>query len=670
MTHSLTTVIRSVLAVAFLLAVVCAPRPARATPVSIQNPAALIYAGWFGNTIPNPSFVAANQAFLETQPFDGLVIYMRNDSLTVSLTSGVFKTNPISYETAMSVLSPVANCTFTNLRENLGLLRAANPPDFFDDWSVLIQNFGTVARAAKDSGLKGFCFDNEQYSAPWGDYSSSTKYAATKTLAEYQAQARLRGKQVMEAMVAEFPNIVFLTMHGPYVSEPAAPTALKFPQWWSANELLGAFFVGHVEGAGTTGRVIDGGELYTLRTEDDFRASYSWRRNDIQSDSVNCAYLPAALRPTWADRSNISFGVYDGAFGGATVDAASLRSTLANAMRQADKYVWFYPEAATYLKAPDAGGASAEWVNAIRQAKADVAATAAPPATAPAAPSGLAASAVTPTAINLTWQDNSTNETGFQVERKAAVDGTWAPVATTAASITFLKDESVAAGTGHVYRIRSVNDIGVSAFCDPATVATPSIAQMIPPAPSNLAAAAASPFSVNLAWQDNSSNETGFQVERKTAIGGTWAVVATAEPGATTLKNSSLWSGTGYVYRLRAANGYGASAPSNEVTVTTPTISEAVPAAPTSLTASAASPFSIDLTWVDNASNETGYLVERKTVINGTWAQVASTGPNVTTLHNSWLWSATGYVYRVRATNDVGGSGYTNEATATTPYVQ
>ena len=53
--------------------------PASAAP-SAAPAAKLIYAPWFGNILPTPSYVAGHKAFLETQPFDGLVLYLRNDS--------------------------------------------------------------------------------------------------------------------------------------------------------------------------------------------------------------------------------------------------------------------------------------------------------------------------------------------------------------------------------------------------------------------------------------------------------------------------------------------------------------------------------------------------------------------------------------------------------------
>lgn len=93
------------------------------------------------------------------------------------------------------------------------------------------------------------------------------------------------------------------------------------------------------------------------------------------------------------------------------------------------------------------------------------------------------------------------------------------------------------------------------------------------------------------------------------------------------------------------------------------------PAAPTSLTATAASSSnSIALTWSDNASNESGYKIERCAGSGcSNFAQIATVSSNVTSYTNSGLAASTAYTYRVRAYNSGGDSGYSNVATATTP---
>lgn len=92
----------------------------------------------------------------------------------------------------------------------------------------------------------------------------------------------------------------------------------------------------------------------------------------------------------------------------------------------------------------------------------------------------------------------------------------------------------------------------------------------------------------------------------------------------------------------------------------------ATPSAPSNLSTAATSSSQIDLSWSDNASNETGFKIERKTGAGGAWSQIATTGANATSYSNTGLSASTQYFYRVRANNGAGDSGYSNEANATT----
>jgi hypothetical protein len=330
----------------------------------------LLLHDWFGSSpVATPAYVRDHLEFLESQPFDGIALYLRTPDLSLNVTLSVLSNTPLRYEKIAELLKPVARLPFKTLRHNFAAVLSQNPPDLFDDWSVVIQNFGLLARAAREAGLKGIYFDNENYGVKWGDYPAGVAYPG-KSLAEYQAQARLRGKQVLQAMTAAFPDITVLTLHGPYVSEPKAPSPL-FPSWQLSNRLLGPFFTGFVEGAGPKARLVDGGELYHLRKAEEFRQSYEWRKRTIASDRVDCAFLPAALRPQWPARVDVAFGVYDRPFGGIRMDAADLKSSLTQALLHADRYAWLYVEGPTLLAPPDRGGAPGERVDAIRQARSE-----------------------------------------------------------------------------------------------------------------------------------------------------------------------------------------------------------------------------------------------------------------------------------------------------------
>ncbi len=100
-----------------------------------------------------------------------------------------------------------------------------------------------------------------------------------------------------------------------------------------------------------------------------------------------------------------------------------------------------------------------------------------------------------------------------------------------------------------------------------------------------------------------------------------------------------------------------------EGTGTTPT----VPAAPSALTASASGSGTINVSWTDNSTDETGFKLERKTGSTGTYSEIAGAiAANTTTYSNTGLAASTTYYYRVRSYNSAGNSSYSNEASATT----
>ena len=95
-------------------------------------------------------------------------------------------------------------------------------------------------------------------------------------------------------------------------------------------------------------------------------------------------------------------------------------------------------------------------------------------------------------------------------------------------------------------------------------------------------------------------------------------------------------------------------------------VTTVIPVAPTNLTGIAISGTQINLSWTDNATNEAGYKVQRKTT-GGSFTDVGSTGNDMSTFSDLGLTNNTAYTYRVYAYNSVGNSlQYSNEITITT----
>jgi hypothetical protein len=109
----------------------------------------------------------------------------------------------------------------------------------------------------------------------------------------------------------------------------------------------------------------------------------------------------------------------------------------------------------------------------------------------PVAPSHLVVATASPTQLNLTWADNSNNETGFAVFRKGAT-GDLVRVATVAANTTSYADQGLSASTTYSYRVRAFNGIGVSYLTGEVTATT-----LAPPPPSGTGSSTPAPVPVD-----------------------------------------------------------------------------------------------------------------------------------------------------------------------------
>jgi fibronectin type 3 domain-containing protein len=282
------------------------------------------------------------------------------------------------------------------------------------------------------------------------------------------------------------------------------------------------------------------------------------------------------------------------------------------------------------------------------------------PISIPAVPSGLAANAVSDTRINLTWTDSSTNEDGFKIERCMGAGCTgFAQVAQVNAGAVSYGNTGLIAATTYRYRVRSFNVSGDSAYSGVAEATTSSTPSL--PAPAGLGATAGD-GRVTLTW-NAVSGATSYNVKSHTASGGPYLTRATGLQTPSYV-DTGLTNGQTYFYVVSAQNAVAESANSSEVSARP---LATTPAAPSNLVATAVSASRINLTWTDNASNESNYRIERCQGAGcSNFVQIAQVGANVTSRANTGLAAGTTYRYRVRARNSIGNSGYSNVATATT----
>lgn len=190
----------------------------------------------------------------------------------------------------------------------------------------------------------------------------------------------------------------------------------------------------------------------------------------------------------------------------------------------------------------------------------------------PAAPTGLTVTPYLFSRLDLTWKDNSSNESGFTIERKTS-GGVYAKIAAVGANTTKYSDTSAQFGTAYYYRVKA-NGTFDSGYSNEAPgllqkfAVMPNIdyQKLIPAAPTGLSAASVpgDPKGVKLSWQASPSAIDGFIIERK-AGAGAWQMSSTVGADKTSVTETGLQSNQSYSYRVVAYNMFLNSKPSNIV---------------------------------------------------------------------------------------------------------
>ena len=267
------------------------------------------------------------------------------------------------------------------------------------------------------------------------------------------------------------------------------------------------------------------------------------------------------------------------------------------------------------------------------------------------APSGTDARPSNSTTIDISWTDNSPNEAGFRIERSATNAGPWATAGTVAPNVTSFGDGARASEQQVCYRVLAFKKNG-DASPSNADCSTP------PAAASNLTATALDQQTVDVAWKDNSSVEDGYEVQRATAQAGPYVAVASLPANGVSYRSNGLTTSTTYWYRVRAIKD-GGFGDFSDVAIATPFL-----APPNAASETNAAPFygvAIDVTWIDNATNEDGFRIERTEDGGALWITLGPVGRDVTSTQDYGFQTAEQSVcYRVIAFNVQGDAPPSN----------
>ncbi|MGE5405924.1 MAG: stalk domain-containing protein [Candidatus Saccharibacteria bacterium] len=286
------------------------------------------------------------------------------------------------------------------------------------------------------------------------------------------------------------------------------------------------------------------------------------------------------------------------------------------------------------------------------------------PAKPPAAPTDLVAKLVSETQISLTWKDNSTDETGFSIERSwVNAAGKWEklPAKTVEKSVTSFNDIDLKVNSVYKYSVKAVNQAGSSEAVTAEAQTT--LAQ--PALPNTIEVKAISSTSVSVTWTKVLNSRSVF-IDRMAPDDVFYKSAGVVDGWSTSfVDDQGLVPNTKYKYRLTMQNYLG-DVESKPVEVTT-LAGKGTPAAPSKLESTVAETGkAVKLSWNDNSGNEQEFVLERK---SGTEAYKAlpSITAGATEYTDSTVSAGQSYSYRIMARNATGSSDYSNEASVSMP---
>jgi hypothetical protein len=354
---------------------------------------------------------------------------------------------------------------------------------------------------------------------------------------------------------------------------------------------------------------------------------------------------------SWTDRSGVEDGYYLTRWSGSNRSGETRIAELpANSTQYRDGSI---PSAGAYtyrVRAKKDGGLGTP--SDTTMAYVNVA----PPPPPPNAPSALNAVAIGSVVASVTWTDNAADEEGFRVQRGPTSDGPWTTTVIYGANATAWSDQA-APEQSLCYRVIAFNKNGDSS---PSNVDCAAYVFR----PMNLAAQQIDDHTIDLSWTSSSALATTTEIERGPTNSGPFIVIATVPATARTYRDAGATPNTTYWYVVRNRRQDDVS---DSYTMTAASTATAPPAPVSDLAAYPGSSTVIYVWWTDNATNESGFRVEKSSDGGSTWVSAGSELPDQRIFSD---WNAVTELrmcYRVTAYNSAGDAPPSNIACTAPP---
>src|ERR1051326_2453530 len=300
----------------------------------------------FGWDEPDTAFMRRHIATMEQMPLDGCVFHVNSvgrNGATANFTWQGWSDRAFSQDELKPALDDLKATRFRRFSHNF--LRFNTTParlDWFDDYSAVAHNARLAAWLAREGGCRGILFDIEQYEGALFDYRKQ-RDRDTKSWELYAAQARRRGREVMQAFQDGFPGVVLFLTFGyslPWHESRQGRTALAECHYG----LLAPFLDGMLQAARGGARFVDGFELsYGYKNPDNFPQAYAAMRRDLLSIVAD----PDRYRRhfsfgfgLWLDNQWRTAGWNTADLSKNYFPPGTFEASLRRALEVADQYVW------------------------------------------------------------------------------------------------------------------------------------------------------------------------------------------------------------------------------------------------------------------------------------------------------------------------------------------
>jgi len=282
-------------------------------------------------------------------------------------------------------------------------------------------------------------------------------------------------------------------------------------------------------------------------------------------------------------------------------------------------------------------------------------------ATAPGAPSGVAATAGNASAT-VRWTP-PTNTGGSPITGYTVTSAPGGVTATVGGSATSATVSGLTNGTAYTFTVTATNVAGTSPPSAPSTAVTPTATATAPGAPSGVAATAGN-ASATVRWTPPADNGgsaiTGYTVNAYVGANTTVFKRQTAAAGATSLVVTGLTNGTAYTFTVAATNAAGTGALSARSVAVTPGTVPGAPVIGTAVAGTAGGPIEATAKWAPPAATGgsaiTGYRVTALRMSGGTVlsSTVSTDQPAASRSLDMTLPVAGNYRFTVQAINAAG----------------